>query len=193
MAHMSLRVEAQGFSPAPPGCMADPWKTGAPARKIPNSSSITELIRPAVCNFHMKNCLGYLKMLAIGIQSVGFLLGFIFSRLYKQLVSDIPAFKNSVRKPSVIWFVFTVKRLFFNPFGVVGFDTPASRTNEKSSGRVCVEAQRHPSPHCIACPGDGGSLETTEQGTKLLHPSEWLHSVPETSAGLEILLYLIQN
>lgn len=74
MAHVNLRVEAQGFSPAPPGCMADPWKTGGAAKRIPNSSSIAELIHPAVCNFNMKNRLGYLKMLAIEIQFVGFLL-----------------------------------------------------------------------------------------------------------------------
>lgn len=95
---------------------------------------------------------------------LGFLLGFISSRLYKQLISDIPAFKNSVREPSVIWFVFTAKRLFFNPFGVVGFDTPASRTNEKSSGRV-LEAQSHPSPGCIACPEDGGKLQSKGQNS----------------------------
>lgn len=164
-------------------------------KKIPDFSSITELIHPAVCNFNMKNCLGYLKMLAIEIQFVEFLLGgfFFFLRLYKQLVSDIPAFKNSARKPSVIWFVCTAKRLFFNPFGVVGFDTPASRTNEKSSGRMCGEAQRHPSPRCIACPGDGGGLKMAEKGTKLLCRFEELHSTPETSTGMEALPYLIQN
>lgn len=97
---MNLRVEAQGLFPAPPGCMADPWKTGAAAKKSP--TPISELIHPAVCNFNIKNWLGFLKMLAIEIQLVGVLLGFISSRLYKQLVSDIPAFKNSVREPSVI-------------------------------------------------------------------------------------------
>lgn len=55
---------------------------------------------------------------------------------------------------------------------------------------MSVEAQRHPSPRCIACPEDGGSLKTAEQGTNLLHPSEQLHSTPETSAEI---LYLIQN
>lgn len=158
MIHMSLSVEEQGSA------HGWPLEKGSSCQKIPNSSSIAELIHPPVCNFNMKNHSGYLKMLAIEIQFVEFLLGFIFLRLYKQLQSDIPAFKNSVRKPSMIWFVFTAERLFFNPFGVVGFDTPASRTNEKSSGRVCVEAQRHPSPHCTACPEDGGSLKTADKG-----------------------------
>lgn len=168
-----------------------PLENRSSCQKIPNSSSISELIHPAVCNFNIKNWLGFLKMLAIEIQLVGVLLGFISSRLYKQLVSDIPAFKNSVREPSVIWFVFTAKRSFFNPFGVVGFDTPASRTNEKSSGRVCGSSEPSiPSLHRLSW--RWWKLENGRARDKTPASLQELHSMPETTAGMEILLYLIQ-
>lgn len=96
---MTLRVETQGISASPPGCVADPW-LGEPLKKKKKVLSITKCMHPAVRNFNMKNYLCYFKMLAVEIQFCDFcfVLRFFFLMLDEQLISAIPAFKNSLKK-----------------------------------------------------------------------------------------------
>lgn len=114
---------------------------------------------------------------------------FSFLRLDKQLASASLAFRNSLKKHSMIWFVCTAKRLFLNNLVVVGFDTPASGTNEKSSSMMCQETQGCPLPLHVSWRrwvswrwwSKGHNAYTFLQ----------LHSMLESSVAMDALLYLV--